>query len=153
MSAEDTLLQSGIQLPPAPKPVGSYVPVVQTGDLLFLSGALPLCAEGLTHVGKVGRDFSISEAAQAARQCAMNLVALLRGHLGSLDKVDRAVSLTGFVNGVDDFSDAAAVMNGASDFILEIFGSAGLHTRAAVSVNGLPKGAAVEVTGVFQTSS
>tara|TARA_R100000027_G_scaffold67712_1_gene68083 strand:- start:2295 stop:2753 length:459 start_codon:yes stop_codon:yes gene_type:complete len=150
MSAEQVLKTGEVVLPPAPKPVGSYVPCVRTGNLIFLSGALPLSAEGLTHVGKVGRDFSVEEAAIAARQCALNLVAVLRDTLGNLDRIGRVVSLTGYVNAVDDFADAAAVMNGASDLIVKIFGDVGLHSRAAVSVNGLPKGAAVEVAGIFE---
>lgn len=150
MSAEETLRSGAISLPPAPSPVGSYVPFVRTGNLLFLSGALPLNADGLTHKGKVGRDYSVEEGAVAARQCALNLVAVLRSNLGNLDRIGRVVSLTGFINSVEDFEDAAAVMNGASDLIVEIFGEKGRHSRAAVSVNGLPKGAAVEVAGVFE---
>lgn len=150
MSAEDILRSGQVQLPSPPKPVGTYVPLVRTGNLLFLSGALPLGAEGLTHKGKVGRDFSVEEGAAAARQCALNLIAALRNNVGNLDRVGRVVSLTGYVNSVDDFEDAAAVMNGASDIVVEIFGQRGLHSRAAVSVSGLPKGAAVEVAGIFE---
>ncbi len=150
MTAEKQIESGQVVLPPAPKPVGSYVPCLRTGNLLFLSGALPLNADGLTHKGKIGRDFTVEEGAAAARQCAMNLVAALRDSLGNLDRVGRVVSLTGYVNSVEDFEDAAAVMNGASDFIVGLFGDQGRHSRAAVSVSGLPKGAAVEVAGVFE---
>ncbi|MGE9289929.1 MAG: RidA family protein [Puniceicoccales bacterium] len=150
MSAEKILEIEGIELPPAPTPVGSYVPFIRTGNLIYVSGALPLDAGGLTHKGKVGRDYTVEEAALAASQCALNLVAVLRNALGNLDRIGRVVSLTGFINSVDDFEDAAAVMNGASDMIVKIFGEKGRHSRAAVSVNGLPKGAAVEVAGVFE---
>lgn len=150
MSIEEKYKQLPWKLPPAPSPVGSYVPVVQTGSLLFLSGVLPLDENGLTHKGKVGQDFSIEQGADAARQCALNAIAILRQHLGDLDKVQRIVSLTGYINGVDGFEDAAAVMNGASDLIRDLFGEKGAHARAAVSVNGLPKGAAVEVATIVE---
>ena len=148
MSAEKNL--ESVTLPAAAEPVGSYVPVVRSGNLLFVSGALPLGPGGLTHRGKVGRDFDVAAGAAAARQCALNLLAVLRAQIGNLDRIGRVVSLTGYVNAVEDFEDAAAVMNGASDLIVEIFGEKGLHSRAAVSVSGLPKGAAVEVAGVFE---
>ena len=150
MSAEKVLDSGEFSLPPAPNPVGSYVPFVRTGNLIFVSGALPLNSEGLTHKGKVGRDYSVEEGAVAAKQCALNLVAVLRSAVGNLDRIGRVVSLTGYINSVEDFEEAAAVMNGASDTIVKIFGDTGRHSRAAVSVNGLPKGAAVEVAGVFE---
>lgn len=148
MSAESAI--EGLQLPPPAKPVGSYVPMVRSGNRLFVSGQLPLGSEGLTHTGKVGRDFSVEEGNIAARQCGLNLLAILRSELGSLDRIGRVVKLEGFVNSVEDFTDAAAVMNGASDLMVEVFGNRGKHARAAVSVNGLPKGAAVEVAGIFE---
>jgi len=150
MSTEKKLKELQIKLPPAPRPVGSYVPAVRAGSLLFLSGALPLDENGLTHKGKVGQNFTIEQAALAARQCGLNLIALMRQELGDLDQVHRVVSLTGYINGVDGFEDAAAVMNGASDLVSELFGDKGAHARAAVSVNGLPKGAAVEVAAIIE---
>lgn len=148
MSAERNA--DAVGLPDPPVPVGSYRPVVRAGNLLFVSGQLPLGSAGLTHRGKVGRDFDVGEGAAAARQCALNLLAVLRGEVGNLDRIGRVVKLEGFVNAVDDFEDAAAVMNGASDLMLEIFGDAGIHARAAVCANALPKGAAVEVAAVFE---
>jgi len=147
MSVESAIEK--LDLPPPANPVGSYVPVVRSGELLFVSGQLPLAVSGLTHAGKVGRDFSVEEGKAAARQCALNLLAVVRSELGSLERVRRVVKLEGFVNAVEDFEDAAAVINGASDLMAEVFGEAGRHARAAVSVGGLPKGAAVEVAGVF----
>jgi len=148
MNPEKVALSLG--LPEPATPVGSYVPVVRSGDLLFVSGQLPLSASGLTHYGKVGRDFSVEEGNRAARQCGLNLLAVVRAETGSLDRILRVVKLEGFVNATEDFEEAAAVINGASDLMAEVFGEAGTHARAAVSVGGLPKGAAVEVAGVFQ---
>jgi len=150
MSVENLIASGGLVLPEAPKPVGSYVPCVRTGNLIFVSGALPLGPDGLTHKGKVGRDFSVEEGALGAKQCALNLIAMLRDRVGSLDRIGRVVSLNGYVNAIDDFEEAATVMNGASDLIVEAFGDIGLHSRAAIAVNGLPKGAAVEVAGIFE---
>ncbi len=137
-------------LPPPATPVGSYVPVVRSDRLVFVSGQLPLGPSGLTHAGKVGREFSVEEGNAAARQCALNLLAVLRAELGSLDRIARVVKLDGFVNAVEDFEEAASVINGASDLMVEVFGEAGKHARAAVSVGGLPKEAAVEIAGVFE---
>jgi len=149
VSAEEVITSGTVELPPAPVPVGCYVPCVRTGNLLFLSGALPMDGDCLTHKGKVGREYSIDEGALAARQCVLNLLAVLRREVGNLDRILRVVSLTGYVNAVEDFEEAAAVMNGASDLVVTVFGDAGRHSRAAVAVSGLPKGAAVEVAGVF----
>ena len=150
MSAEEMIASGDLELPPVPQPVGSYVPCVRTGNLIYLSGALPLGPDGLAFKGKIGREFTAEEGNKAAQLCAKNLLAVLRDALGNLDRVGRVVSLTGFVNAVEDFEDAAAVMNGASDLMKEVFGERGLHSRAAVSVSGLPKGAAVEVAGIFE---
>lgn len=149
MSAEETARSLG--LPRPPRPVGAYAPVVRSGNLLHLSGALPFDGEGgLTHAGKVGREFSVEEGAAAARQCGLNLLAVAREHLGNLDRVGRVVSLTGYVNAPEDFEEAAAVLNGASELMGEVFGERGVHARAAVAVAGLPKGAAVEVSAVLE---
>lgn len=150
MNHEESLIKHHIKLPEAPNPVGSYVATHISGNLLYTSGMLPLDSGHLTWVGKVGVDISLDEARIAARQCAMNLLAVVKAKCGSIDCIEQVVSITGYVNGVDGFSESPSVLNGASDFLVDILGDAGKHTRSAVSVNGLPMGAPVEVSAVFQ---
>ncbi|MFN7340907.1 MAG: RidA family protein [Opitutia bacterium] len=145
MSAEARLRELGIVLPSPPAAAGAYVPAVRTGNLLVLAGTLPMRDGKVTHAGKVGRDLDIPSAAEGARLCALNALANARAALGSLDAVRRVVMVQGFVNGVDGFPDSPKVLNGCSEFLLEVFGESGRHARAAVSVNGLPLNSAVEV--------
>lgn len=145
MSPEARLGELGLTLPDPPAAAGAYVPAVRTGNLLVLAGTLPVRDGKVTHAGKVGRDLDIPAAAEGARLCALNALANARAALGSLDAVRRVVMVQGFVNGVDGFPDSPKVLNGCSELLLEIFGEAGRHARAAVSVNGLPLNAAVEV--------
>lgn len=145
MSPEARLGELGLALPDPPAAAGAYVPAVRTGNLLVLAGTLPVRDGKVTHAGKVGRDLDIPAAAEGARLCALNALANARAALGSLDAVRRVVMVQGFVNGVDGFPDSPKVLNGCSELLLEIFGEAGRHARAAVSVNGLPLNAAVEV--------
>ncbi|MFN3233639.1 MAG: RidA family protein [Alphaproteobacteria bacterium] len=143
------LQELGIELPEPPKPVASYVPYVITGDLIFVSGQVPMDANGIQYRGIVGYDFSVEEAQDAARLCALNIVAQLSDALdGNLDRVTRVVRLGGFVRCTGDFTDQPKVINGASDLMVEIFGDTGRHARAAVGVNALPVGVAVEVDAV-----
>lgn len=146
MSHEARLTERGIELPPAPMPVATYVPAVQTGNLLFVSGQIP---PGMVR-GKLGADLSVVEGAAAARGCGLAILAQARAALGSLDRVTRVVKLTGWVNSTADFTDQPEVVNGASDLMVEVFGDAGRHARAAVSAPALPRGVAVEVDAVFE---
>lgn len=152
MSAEKKLLELHITLPKPPAAAGSYVPAVKTGKLVYLAGTLPMQEGQLTHTGKIGEGAnSLEYGYAAARQCALNTLANLHVAAGSLDRVSRIVFVSGFVNGVDGFSDSPKVINGASDLFVQVFGtSVGPHARAAVSVNGLPLNASVEVQVVAE---
>ena len=147
---ESKLAEMGVTLPDAPAPAANYVPAVRTGDLLFVSGQLPAAEGGMT-VGKLGDDMDVAAGAEAARLCAVNLLAQVKAACdGDLDRLVRVVKLTGFVNSTPDFGDQPKVVNGASDFLAEALGDAGKHSRAAVSAAALPFGVAVEVEGVFE---
>jgi enamine deaminase RidA (YjgF/YER057c/UK114 family) len=151
MSYEKKLVELGILLPPPPPAAGAYVPCVRTGNLLFVSGTLPVADGKVSHTGKISSESaSLAHGIAAARQSALNSLANIKFALGSLDKVARVVSVNGFVNGVDDFADSPQVINGASELFLAIFGDAGKHSRAAVSVNGLPRKGSVEITVVVE---
>lgn len=145
MSIENRLKELGIELPTAPTPAGSYVPAVTAGNMVFVSGQLPTVAGELKYKGKVGTDISLEDANHAAKVCIINALAVLKSHLGSLDNIERIVRLGGFVNSSDGFTMQPKVINGASDFLFEVFGEKGQHARAAVGVNELPLNAAVEV--------
>ena len=145
------LKELGIELPQPSKPGANYVPTVRTGDLIFITGQLAQWNGERRFVGKLGREFGVEEGQQAARLCALNLVAHLRAALdGDLDRVVRCVRIAGYVNSVPDFVAQSQVINGASDLFVEIFGDAGQHTRLAVGVSALPYGVAVEVEAVFE---
>lgn len=149
-SPEEKLREIGIGLPPAPEPLGSYVPAVRAGNLVFLSGVLPLRDGKLTHKGKCGAELTIEEGAGEARQAAVNALAILRAHVGSLDKVARCVKVTGYVASAQDFTEQPKVLNGASDLMAEVFGEKGRHARAAVGVPVLPLDSPVEVEFIFE---
>ena len=144
------LEELGITLPDAPAPAANYVPYVQVGDIVFVSGQIPMNADGMI-CGKLGDDMEVSDGAAAARLCAINLLAQARAACGGdLGRLVRVVKLTGFVNSTADFSDQPMVINGASDFFAEVLGDAGRHSRSAVSAAALPFGVAVEIEGIFQ---
>ena len=145
MSAESRLRELGLELPSPPPSAGAYVPSVRTGSLLVLAGTLPVRDGKVVFAGKVGRDLDIAAAAEGAQLCALNALANAKAALGSLDAIRRVVMVQGFVNGVDGFADSPKVLNGCSEFLVAVLGDAGKHARAAVSVNGLPLNAAVEV--------
>lgn len=148
---EARLAELGILLPQAGAPAANYVPFVRTGDLLFVSGQVCALSGKLSHVGKLGKDFSVEEGQKAARICGLNLLAHLKNALdGDLDRVVRCVRLGGFVNGTADFIDQPKVINGCSDLMVEVFGEAGRHARTAVGTNALPFDVAVEVEGCFE---
>ncbi len=142
---ENILKELKIDLPEAPKPAGSYVPAVVCGRMVFVAGQLPTKNGELKYTGKVGKDLSAEEAYDAAKLCAINALGVLKAYLGDLNKIEQIVRIGGFVNSADGFTMQPKVINGASDLMVEIFGEAGKHARAAVGVNELPLNAAVEV--------
>ena len=150
MNIEARLTELGITLPVAPAPAGNYLPARQNGNQLYLSGAICLVDGAMTHTGKVGDERDIAYGQAAARVCALNLLSVARAHLGSLDQVEAVLQLNGFVNAVPGFPDSPAVINGASDVLVEILGDAGRHTRAALAVTGLPLNSTVELQAVLQ---
>lgn len=139
---EEKLASLGISLPIPPKPAGSYLPVVVSGNLAFVSGQIPLEGNDVKFRGKVE---SIETGQEAARLCAMNALAQLKSSLGTLDRVKRVLKITGFVNCDPSFIDLAKVINGASDLLVYIFGEKGKHARSAVGVNSLPLNSTVEL--------
>lgn len=148
---EARLAELGVELPRPSRPAGTYVPYVVTGSLVFVSGQVPLAQEGIAHRGKLGRDLSTEEGQAAARLCAVNLLSQVREACGGdLDRVRRCVKIGGFVNCTDDFQNHPAVLNGASDFLVEVFGEAGRHARFAVGSSSLPFDSAVEIDGIFE---
>lgn len=150
MNPLDTLQQLGLTLPASPKPQGWYVPVVRTGDLVFVSGQLPMEDGGVKHRGTVGEGVSLETAREAARLCLLNILAALEGNGVPLASVRRVVKLTGFVQSAATFHEQPQVLNAASELLTEVFGPAGRHARAAVGVNALPLDAAVEIEAVFE---
>ncbi len=152
MNPEAKLAELGLTLPNPPAAAGSYVPVVRTGNLLFCAGTIAVFNGQQTHVGQVGKEQTIESAKKAAEICVLNTLANIKAAVGSLDQVTRIVMVNGFVNAVDGFSDSPAVINGASDLLVKIFGDAGKHARAAVAVNGLPRGTTVEIQVVAEVS-
>ena len=150
MSIEQKLADLGIALPDAPAPAANYVPFVKLGDTLYVSGQISSDADGLIR-GKLGAGMTVEAGAAAARRCAISLLAQVKaGCGGDLDRLVRVVKLTGFVNSTADFTDQPKVINGASDFLVEVLGDAGHHARSAVSAASLPLGVAVEVEGIFR---
>jgi enamine deaminase RidA (YjgF/YER057c/UK114 family) len=135
----------GLTLPAVAPVIANYVPAVRSGNLVFLAGQVPRGADGKMLTGKVGRDVTEAQAAEAARTCALQLLAALQAEIGDLAKVKRIVRVGGFVNCTDDFTAQPKVVNGASDLLVAVFGDAGRHARAAVGVNSLPGGAPVEI--------
>ena len=151
MTVEDNLKKMNIQLPEAPSPVGSYVASKISGNLIYISGQVPFKGDGKLITGKVGRELNLEEAQNAAKLCALNLLAQLKKACdGNLDKVKGCIKITGYVNSIDNFTEQPKVINGASDLISKVFGEIGKHTRAAVSVNSLPLGVPVEVDAIFE---
>ena len=145
MSAIEAKLQSlGHTLPAPPSAAGNYLPSRRAGDLLFCSGAIPVRADGTLITGKAGAGKTLEEAQEAARVCALNLLAVVKA-AGALESVKQVVLVNGFVNAAPDFVDVPQVINGASDLLVAVFGDAGRHARAAVGVASLPKGVLVEV--------
>jgi enamine deaminase RidA (YjgF/YER057c/UK114 family) len=139
------LAELGMTLPQVTKPVASYVPAAVTGNLVFTAGQLPFADGALPATGKVGAEVSSEDAQRFARTCALNALAAAESVIGSLDRVTRIVKVVGFVASAPDFTGQPAVINGASDVLVEIFGDAGRHARSAIGVAELPLGSPVEV--------
>jgi enamine deaminase RidA (YjgF/YER057c/UK114 family) len=149
-SAEATLRTLGIELPEPPKPMASYIPVQQVGELLYTSGVVPAWNGEIQFRGVVGGDLSVKDAARAAEICALNIMALVRQHTGSLDQVEQFVQLSGFVRSASGFEEQPKVINGASDLIFKVFGERGRHTRQALGTSELPLGVPVEISAIVR---
>ena len=149
-SPKDRLKELGIELPKAPEPLGSYVPCVQAGSLLFLSGVLPLKDGKLARKGRVGEAVSVKEAQEDARQVVINVLSVINAYLGSLDEVKSCVKLNGYISSNPDFTDHPAVLNAASDLLRDIFGDKGRHARVAVGVSALPFDSPLEIDFIFE---
>jgi enamine deaminase RidA (YjgF/YER057c/UK114 family) len=149
---EKKLEELGITLPTPAAPIANYVGFVRTGRLLFVSGQLCLADGVLVAKGKLGPQVTVERGQAAARACAVNVLAQVKAALGDLDKVTRVVRLGGFINSAPDFLDGPAVMNGASDLMVAVFGDKGRHARSTIGVAALPADAAVEVEGTFEVS-
>jgi len=153
MSAEENLKKLNIILPPAPNPVGAYLAYRQSKNLIFISGQISIKADGNLIKGKVGTDLTLEEGQEAAKICAINILSQIKAACGgNLNKIKGCIKITGFVNSNDSFIDQPKVINAASDLLVKIFEEDGKHSRAAVSVNSLPLGAAVEIEAIFDVT-
>ena len=151
MSFKENIEKNNIILPKAADPVGSYVASKISGKLIFISGQISIDEKGALIKGKLGKDLDVEAGYNAAKRCALSIVAQVKKICNDdLEKVKSCIKLTGYVNSINDFTDQPKVINGASDLIASVFGDAGMHTRAAVSVNSLPLGVAVEVDAIFE---
>ena len=151
MNYEEKLKKLNITLPEAKAPIGNYVATKVSGNKLFISGQISIDENGQLIKGKVGKDLDTEAGYNAAKRCALSIVAQVKKACDNdLSKVKSCVKLTGFVNSTEDFTEQPKVINGASDLIVSIFGEAGMHTRAAVSTNSLPLGVSVEVDAIFE---
>ena len=151
MNALENIKKLNLEIPDAPAPVGAYVAFKKVGNLLYISGQLPISNEGKIIKGKIGKDLTLEDGQKASKYCAINIIAQVKKALnGDLDKVKNCIKITGFVNSTDSFTDQPKVINPASEILSTIFGDKGKHTRAAVSSNSLPLGAAVEIVAIFE---
>lgn len=153
MKVEQKLTEMGLSLPPAQTPVANYIPAVRSGNLLFVSGHGPgVVKEGkLEYIrGKVGRDLTVEQGYEAAKQVTLNILQSIKGVIGDLDKVRRIVKVLGFVNCTEDFPDQPRVINGCSDLLVALYGEQGRHARSAVGMQQLPFGIAVEIEMVIE---
>ena len=150
MSIEQRVKELNLELPAVTPPVATYVNAARTGNLLFLSGKVPVDAGGKMLTGKVGKDVTTEEAAKHARLVGLHLIAVMRHELGSLDKVKRVVKLLGMVNAVPEYGEQPKVINGCSDLMVEVFGDKGRHARSAIGVGSLPAGVTVEIEAIVE---
>jgi enamine deaminase RidA (YjgF/YER057c/UK114 family) len=146
---EARLQELGIELPSAAAPAANYVPFHISGKQLFISGQISVIAGGADYKGKVGADVDLETAVKAAQTCAINILAQAKSALGELDRIEQCLKLGGFVNSTPEFTDHPEVVNGASDFLVEVLGDKGRHTRFAVGAGSLPRGVAVEIDALF----
>jgi enamine deaminase RidA (YjgF/YER057c/UK114 family) len=153
MSAEARLAALGILLPPPPKPMGNYVTARIGGGLLFLAGVGPRQPDGSFMAGVLGADLTVAQGYEAARLCAVNLLANMKGALGSLDRVDTILKVLGMVRAVPDFGEQPEVINGCTDLFVEVFGENGRPARSAVGMGSLPRGIPVEIEAVVSIRS
>jgi enamine deaminase RidA (YjgF/YER057c/UK114 family) len=153
MTILEKLQRLGVELPPAPRPVGSYVPACQAGDLVFVSGVLPFQGGKILQPGKVGRELTVAQGAANARMAAINALAILQQEVADLSRIKRIVRLTGHVASAEGFVDQLTVINGASDFLAEVFGDRGRHARLALGAFELPLYAPIELELIVQVSS
>ena len=152
MKIEEKLSNLNLKIPEAPNPVGSYVACKKISNLLFISGQISIDDKGKIIKGKLGKDLSTEEGINAAKLCAINIIAQAKKACnGKLDDILNCIKLTGYVNSTNDFIDQPKVINGASELITAVFGDNGKHTRAAISANSLPLGAAVEIDAIFES--
>jgi enamine deaminase RidA (YjgF/YER057c/UK114 family) len=147
---EARLKELGVTLPTPPLPVASYVPCTISGNIVFVSGQIPIADGAIKYVGKLGVDVPMEAGQAAAQLCAINVLAQLKSAIGDLDRVIKCLKLGVFINAAPDYSQHPEVANGASDLIAAVFGDAGKHARAAVGVGSLPRGVAVEVEAIFE---
>ena len=151
MTIENKLKELNIELPNAPDPVGAYVAFKKIGNLLFISGQLPISKDGKIIKGKIGAGLNLEDGQRASKLCVINILAQVKKALnGDLNKVKNCVKITGFVNSIDDFKDQPKVINPASETLSSVFGNNGKHARAAISANSLPLGASVEIDAIFE---
>jgi enamine deaminase RidA (YjgF/YER057c/UK114 family) len=153
MTPEEKLRALGLELPPAPKPVGAYVPAVRTGNLVFVSGQLPMKDGELMTQGHVGGEVTMEEAQDCVRQAVLNALAVVAAEIGGLKHVARIVRVTGYVASAPGFTEQAKVLNAASELLAEVFGDAGRHSRVAVGAAELPLGAPVELEMIIESVS
>lgn len=153
METEAKLKQMGFTLPKPPQPVAAYLPAVQVGDLLFLSGTTCYKDGEFLYTGRVGAELTIEQGYIAARQTALNLLSVIKATLGSLDQVERVVKLNGYVNSAPDFDRQPEVINGASELLEELYGERGKHARTAIGVSDLPAHIPVEIELIIQVNS
>ena len=151
MSVEEIIKQLNIEIPKSPKPVGAYVAFRIVNKLVYISGQISFDQNGNLIKGKVGSDLSLEQGQEAAKACAINIISQLKSACdGDLEKVKSCIKINGYVNSTDNFLDQPKVINAASELIVNVFGEKGKHARAAVSVNSLPLGAAVEIESIFE---
>jgi enamine deaminase RidA (YjgF/YER057c/UK114 family) len=149
MTPEQRLEALGLTLPPVPTPVANYIPYRLAGNLLYISGQGPKRPDGTYRTGRLGRDISVEEAYQEARLTALQLLAVAKAALGSLDRIEAVLKLLGMVNAEPDFADHPKVINGCSDLLVDVLGEAGRHARSAVGMGSLPNRMAVEIEAIL----
>ncbi|MCJ8309272.1 MAG: RidA family protein [Hyphomicrobiales bacterium] len=147
---DQRLAELGVELPDAPAPAANYVPYTISGNQLIVSGQITMGPNGLEYVAKLGADADVETGQAAARLCAINILAQAKAALGDLDRITQVLKIQGFVNATPDFTQHPAVINGASDFLVEVLGDAGKHARAAVGMGSLPLGVAVEIDAIIE---